>query len=82
MKDQPPKVKPPSKLETIATAMEKDHAHQHSLRLISRRAVLQFALQHLDEELLQLNAAIAKTKDKKAEMEAKILGLSRILDKR
>ncbi len=83
MRDQShEKSKPPSKFDTIAMSMEKDHAHQHSSRIISRRAVLQCALQYLDEEIVQLTSALSKARDRKSEMEAKIQGLSRILDKR
>lgn len=72
----------PTKMETITIATTQDHAHEHSLRLASRRRMWQFEMHELDNELIGLAAAVARAKDRRAVLVAKIAGVEVVLGKR
>lgn len=76
------KERKPSKLEQLTSSIEQDYAHQHSTRIIAKRAILNFTLGQIEGEIIRMSAALSKMKKQKTELTARISGLGKVLEKR
>jgi hypothetical protein len=72
----------PSKLDAITAASAQDYAHCHTLRIVSRRNVLQFEVTELDAEIVALQAAAEKARQRRKLLLAQIDGLGQVIAKR
>lgn len=80
--EKPLKIVKPNALEELARSMEQEYGNQHSNRVQARRAILQYTLKQVDDEIVDLQAAMKSTREQRAKLQAMILGLGRVLDKR
>ena len=74
--------KRPTKLDEITVAMRQQYAHQHSATVVSKRNLLQYEVDQLDAKVIQLRAAIAATQKRANKLNAEILGLGLVLERR
>lgn len=76
------KAKRPSKLDELAIATKQDWSHQNSVVISSKRALLEFEVAQIDAKLIALSGAITAARARRAKLNAMILGLGLVLDKR
>lgn len=72
----------PSKLDELTRATQQAYAHTASLRVIAKRELLLFEGRQLDEEIVNLTAALTQAKEQRAKVNAMIVGLNLTLAQR
>lgn len=76
------KTKKPTKLEEITIAARQNSSHLHSASVVAKRELCQFEIDQLDGRLFALNSAISVAKERRAKLQAMVVGLGLILEKR
>lgn len=77
-----PVVKKPSKLDALAEATRQDYSHASSAVVGSRRTVLTCEAEEIDKAIIGLQAALARARERRARVQAIIVGLGIVLERR
>ena len=72
----------PTTLDQLTAATEQEYAHVHTYRIISRRAILTYEANQIEEEIVGLRATIEKARERKAQIAAMLVGLGQAIEKR
>lgn len=71
-----------SKSETIATQTARDVAHHGSTQLMQRRNLLEFRLRQNEQLQNDLRAQVITARRVQRELEARVVGITRVLESR
>lgn len=75
------KIRPPSKSEQVTATIANDYSDASSTLVSRRRSLLSYELELLDLRIGETRATLAKLAKDKQNLEARIDGLTRVLDK-
>lgn len=76
------RAKKPGKMDRLAAMAAQDFAHQHTVTINSRRRVLQFEATEVDRAIVAMSAALANQRARRARIEAVLVGLTSVVEKR
>ena len=69
-------------MDELTLATRQDHSHLHSAAIRSKRALYQFESQQVNARIVALMAAVCDSKQRRNELNAMILGLGLVLERR
>lgn len=76
------KVRKPTRVEVIARTTAQEHSHMDTESIVRQRKLLVFQVGLVDAEMHTLSMRIANGQTLKASLEAQILSLSEVIEKR
>lgn len=74
--------KKPTQLENLTESVSQDYAHMHTSTIASQRRIYMVEVEELEKRLTALAAAITTTRARRAELLARVAGLSAVVAKR
>lgn len=76
------RVKRPSRFDELTLSTKQGASHLHSETIRSERDLLEYESNQLSERMLALQAAMKKAQERAKIVQAKIVGLNLVLEKR
>lgn len=76
------RIKKPTKLEELTIATKQDHSHLHSESIRAKRDLLQFEADQVAERIVSFQSALAKARERGRTLQAQIVGLGLVLERR
>lgn len=76
------KIKKPTRLEELTLETKQNFSHLHSASIRAERDLLQYEASQVNERIASLQTALINTRERGKEIQAKIVGLSLVLEKR
>ena len=72
----------PTKLEALTESVAQDYAHQNSQIIHSRKRVLEFEAEEADKSIIATAGALAAVRERRAKIQALLVGLENVIRKR
>lgn len=82
MKTKRQRVVRPSKLDELIRATQQNYSSQSSATIVTKRNLLQYEHDQIEAKVVLMRAMIAKSLNRSAQLNAMILGLGLVLEKR
>lgn len=76
------RIKKPTKLEELTIATRQDYSHLHSASIRAKRELYQFEEEQVENRITALKASLQDANQRKKQLNAMIIGLGLILERR